>query len=45
MKSESYPISIKMISVSLATLLFVAGCGGSNPNPVPRYQPGDEDKS
>ena len=45
MKGKSYPMSIKVISVLLAVSFFIAGCGGSNPNPVARYQPGDEDKS
>jgi len=45
MNGESYPMSIRTVSVLLSVSLFFAGCGGTNPNPVARYQPGDNNKS
>ena len=35
----------KLMSLFLVLTLFIVGCGGTAPNPVDRYQPGDEKKS
>jgi hypothetical protein len=35
----------KAICVILCPVIFFAGCAGRNPNPVPLYIPGDENRS